>query len=220
MSRTHRGDKAFMDGIRESVGDDVISTIAALRQDLEEIEEERSERQNDEVNDERAAEEASKDMEDMLGSPSAEAQCLAAVAVATDTVAQSFTIGSLHVKYTGWACGIIAKAFHIANAGGSSAACSSAASSAAASSTSSPAPLQNQPLGVLHRVNDQGLKLTCKKHPKCVCWVSFRNHDKDETAMKLFQWLSDGLAGTAAQHEDMARDLKIALGMRIRAKKS
>ena len=207
------GDAGFMDGIRESAGDDAIAVIAAVRQDLEENEEELQEAQNEKVAEDAAMQEARQGTEEELGSSSAGGPggpIHVATVAAPATAKKSYNLGALHVVYTGWASGIYARAFPIGSVGGSS-----ASSSAAASSSTSPV---GHLLGHLHRVNDQGMKLTCKKHKNCVCWVSFRNNDRDETERKLFMWLSDGLAATQAAHQAKAVELKISMGMRITRK--
>lgn len=81
-------------------------------------------------------------------------------------------------------------------------------------------PPKRQEAGVLHRVNDQGVKLTCKFHKACVGWLCDRGRTHQETQHDLWQWLSRALPGTESMNEQphlqAAQSLKKSYGMRVR----
>ena len=74
-------------------------------------------------------------------------------------------------------------------------------------------------VGVLHKVNNNSLKGTCKEHKACVCWISNVTNFED-AEVKLVEWLSKGMTGTKCEHQTLAEGLKLSFGMRVRAKRS
>lgn len=90
----------------------------------------------------------------------------------------------------------------------------------AASSSASTQPPRHK-IGVVHRVNAQGLKLTCKFHSRCVCWLTYRGRSHEDASMDLFRWLSKALPENGgldeSRHAQEASALKKSYGMRVRS---
>ena len=88
---------------------------------------------------------------------------------------------------------------------------------------SSTAMAPGRSLGVLHRVNAGGLKMTCKTHTGCSCWVTMRKPGGSaiELANELVDWIAIAKPTSAkpaswAEHQSAAKAIKIKYGMRIR----
>lgn len=107
----------------------------------------------------------------------------------------------LEVRPTGFNSGLVANVF----------------ASGAASSTGPPS---MQRVGVLHRVNEFGLKMTCKVHKDCVCWITCRNRSLMDVQNDLVAWLARAASNrepvSADEHGRLSRDLKVAHGMKVR----
>ena len=91
---------------------------------------------------------------------------------------------------------------------------------ASASSSSSEAPPLGPVIGVLERVNSQGIKATCRRHRRCVCWLNFRHSSRtlDDAESDLAAWLLSGTkdgATIARGHQVEAAKLKREWGMRV-----
>lgn len=76
-----------------------------------------------------------------------------------------------------------------------------------------------QDIGVLHQLGLNQLKATCKRKSHkgrrpCVCWLS-NVTDLQKAERDLVRWLAAG-EGSADDHADIARDLKLTYGMRVR----
>ena len=64
------------------------------------------------------------------------------------------------------------------------------------------------------------LKCACRLHPKCSLWIDAKGHWQERTRLAL-EWLKAGAAGegqSAEVHSTNARDIKIGLGMKVRAR--
>ena len=71
-------------------------------------------------------------------------------------------------------------------------------------------------VGLVHTIG-KGLKATCKIHKSCSCWVT--SGERPQVLSELTRWIAASVAVTQDQHDDMAVDLKVRLGMKVRKKK-
>ena len=112
-----------------------------------------------------------------------------------------------NVVFTGFASGLLARV---------------QSRSSDAASSSSAAPLARH-LGAIHKVNDPGLKATCKEHKRYNCWVTGKEKTQEDLQEELIQWLAladpAGAAMSENAHWVAAQDLKRKAGMRLRQKK-
>ena len=110
-------------------------------------------------------------------------------------------IHGVDVLRTGCTSGIIAKVFSAA---------------VPASSSSGAAARPRLPIGIMHRINDQGLKMACKQqHNSCVCWLSLRGHPREQVFDDLIKWIAAGAALDEQTHWAQSNALKKRYGMRI-----
>ena len=74
--------------------------------------------------------------------------------------------------------------------------------------------------GTLHAIGSDGLKATCKIHPKCACWITLRALEQAEVRIaveaELIDWLAKGIDATADSHRDQSAQIRMARGMRVR----
>lgn len=193
------GDPTMLDGLCEAIGLEDINIISGVQLDLEEDDADREEQVAQSIGDpvvdylSDGGEQGPAPPVDG-GSPAYHGQ--------PPSVAS--TAWGLDVVETGFQQGCLATYFLV--------------SRAAASSSAGPPPMQK--VGVLHRINAQGLKMTCKFHRQCVCWLTYRGKPHEEARSDLVQWLSraspsnEGLG--QERHSQEASALKSAYGMRLR----
>ena len=62
-----------------------------------------------------------------------------------------------------------------------------------------------------HRTGNSTLRAHCKKHSKCICWISTSNN-----VDVLLDWLAEGRRNNNDLHLNLARELKKGLGMKVR----
>lgn len=71
--------------------------------------------------------------------------------------------------------------------------------------------------GKIHVAKEETLTATCRSHKRCTCWFSkVAVISGGERA--LVEWFAHGRTTTMEQHQDLARELKIQHGMRVRKK--
>ena len=82
----------------------------------------------------------------------------------------------------------------------------------------------NGVVGRVQQMNPKSIKANCRKHDKCVCWVSLKPPEDNEDGMvllreELLEWIAAGHDRdmSPAAHADMARELKISHGMKVKA---
>lgn len=191
-------DLAILDGLAEALGLDVISELSRVRFELEEADAEA-----DLATAASLAGDGDVVAEQAQASPH---NIVGAGALAPAPPTEAAEVGEIHfglrIVRTGFEQGCIANCF---------------IPQPAAISGSSPHGLK---AGILHRINAQGLKMTCTLHMNCVCWLTFRHHTFEQSWHDLVQWLS--LACPAGENLDEKRHfqeaivLKRAYGMRVK----
>ena len=222
-------DAAFTDGLRESVGDEVIKIVSDVKLDLEQDEAE----QQEELDRKESATIATADPEasgdelgDLAGPPATSPLATAgddraapeplSASAATDAHAQSPGIGvkgarnmfGLQVEFTGFTRGVIAFIF-IPNPSGSS---------------SSTGTVERRKCGFLHMINEQGLNMTCSQHKNCSCWITARTKPMEAVFEDLVSWLSMSVDESGDRkisehvHYHQGQRLKAENGMRVKTK--
>ena len=225
-------DAAFMDGLREAIGDDSVKVVEALMLDLAEDEEEQramSEKQAAEATAAETATDAAPPNSDAPPRPSAPASSAgssaapvsSAAAPASSSAAPAGPAGAvemegalgiqgkttmfgLDVQFTGFTSGIIAKAW--------------APNPSGSSSSSAPA-AKVKPAGVMHKMNELGLKMTCGVHNSCSCWITARDAPMERVCQDLMAWVADAAIGegvTENKHYNQSQRLKANYGMRVK----
>ena len=74
----------------------------------------------------------------------------------------------------------------------------------------------SKPAAVLHKINEQGVKVTCKLHAKCTCWLTVRGFSFDKAQADLAKWMSTARDVDENRHWQQARALNKSYGMRVR----
>ena len=76
--------------------------------------------------------------------------------------------------------------------------------------------LGNMPVGVIHSLG-QGLKATCRRHMRCVCWVSIGAGRRLSLLRAEMKWLAEAPGKSEADHWASCIQLKKPGGAKIRA---
>jgi hypothetical protein len=62
-----------------------------------------------------------------------------------------------------------------------------------------------------NKTGNTTLRAQCKKHSKCICWIS-----SSSNVDVLLDWLAEGRRNNHDSHLNLARELKKGLGMKVR----
>ena len=112
------------------------------------------------------------------------------------------------VEFAGWRGGITARLWE----------CPSGAGSVSSSGPLEPA--ARKLVGLLHKVNGQGVNLTCKEHRDCVCWVTLRYCGVEDLMSDLVARAAQATTGggnvSAQARCSASRDLKRKHGLRLK----
>ena len=69
-------------------------------------------------------------------------------------------------------------------------------------------------LGVAHTVGN-GLKATCCRHAKCVCWVNIAPDKRLSLLASLMRWLAEGPGLSEDARYASSVDFKVSFGVKV-----